>query len=65
MLKVSTFYFDSKGRKKVYTTNNDTGMHEHLRSKGGRTFQHKEESPLYFCPGLPLDKPLHFVQELK
>lgn len=65
-MKHSTFYTDSKKRKRVYTTIKNTPMHTHLRKEfKGRTFRHSESAKLYFIyPTMPLDEPIGVSVEI-
>lgn len=62
----STFFKNGKGKKSIYTTVNDTGYHRSLRNlQEGRTYLHDSNTPLYFVEGMPLDKPLEIIKEIK
>jgi len=62
-MKFSTFYKDKKG-KQVYTTKTLTDHHEYLRTVGGTTYEHEDNTPLFFTPGMPLDAPLTFTNQI-
>jgi len=55
-MKFSTFYSD-KGKKQVYTTKTLTDHHEYLRTVGGTTYEHEDNTHIFFIHGMPLDAP--------
>ena len=65
-LKHSTFYTDKKGAKEVYTTIKDTPHHAFLRGElNGKTYLHHSNAALFFVEGMPLDKPIPVIKEIK
>jgi len=64
-MKHSTFY-SKKGQKRVYTTISHTQHHQYLReSLNGKTYTHDDNAALFFVEGMPLDKPIPVIKEVK
>jgi len=65
-MKHSTFYTAPNGQKRVYTTIKNTDHHTFLRDAyNGKTYLHDDNAALFFVEGMPLDKPIPAIKEIK